>query len=162
MSALSGTTREPGASTLNSSAAAANPTVPLASATASTGSVPAGMLASVPVGAPQPNTGTFRALRHRNFQLYLGGQLVSLAGTWMQNIAQGWLVYQISGSTVMLGVVGFAAAIPAFLIAPWAGVVVDRVNKRNLLVATQAILHRSGPGVARRRPGRLAGRSQLV
>ena len=64
---------------------------------------------------------------------------MSLAGTWMQNIAQGWLVYQISGSTVMLGVVGFAAAIPAFLIAPWAGVVVDRVNKRNLLVATQAV-----------------------
>ena len=81
----------------------------------------------------------FAALRHRNFQLYLGGQLVSLAGTWMQNIAQGWLVYQISGSTVMLGVVGFAAAIPAFLIAPWAGVIVDRVNKRNLLVATQAV-----------------------
>ena len=65
--------------------------------------------------------------------------MVSLAGTWMQNIAQGWLVYQISGSAAMLGVVGFAAAIPAFLIAPWAGVVVDRVNKRNLLVATQAV-----------------------
>jgi MFS family permease len=76
-------------------------------------------------------------LRHRNFQLYVGGQLVSLAGTWMQNIAQGWLVYEISGSAAMLGVVGFAAAIPAFLIAPWAGVVADRVDKRKLLIATQ-------------------------
>lgn len=81
--------------------------------------------------------GSFRSPRHRNFQLYVGGQLVSLAGTWMQNIAQGWLVYEISGSAAMLGIVGFASAIPAFLIAPWAGVVVDRVNKRNLLVLTQ-------------------------
>jgi MFS family permease len=89
------------------------------------------------VDAPAARSGTFKALRHRNFQLYVGGQLVSLAGTWMQNIAQGWLVYEISGSTAMLGVVGFAAAIPAFLIAPWAGVVADRVDKRKLLVATQ-------------------------
>jgi MFS family permease len=84
-----------------------------------------------------PAGGTFKALRHRNFQLYVGGQLVSLAGTWMQNIAQGWLVYEISGSAALLGVVGFAAAIPAFLIAPWAGVVADRVDKRKLLIATQ-------------------------
>jgi MFS family permease len=131
MSALSGTTREPSASTLSPGAPTSNSPVPPASA-----AVPA---VSTPVGAPERSSGTFRALRHRNFQLYLGGQLVSLAGTWMQNIAQGWLVYQISGSTVMLGIVGFAAAIPAFLIAPWAGVVVDRVNKRNLLVATQAV-----------------------
>lgn len=89
-------------------------------------------------GAPAQQ-GTFKALRHRNFQLYVGGQLVSLAGTWMQNIAQGWLVYQISGSAAMLGVVGFAAAIPSILIAPWAGVVIDHANKRHLLVATQII-----------------------
>jgi MFS family permease len=89
-------------------------------------------------GAPAGReNSTFKALRHRNFQLYVGGQLVSLAGTWMQSIAQGWLVYQISGSEAMLGVVGFASAIPAFLISPWAGVVIDRVDKRKLLVATQ-------------------------
>lgn len=89
-------------------------------------------------GAPAGRrSGTFKALRHRNFQLYVGGQLVSLAGTWMQSIAQGWLVYQISGSEAMLGVVGFAGAIPAVLISPWAGVVIDRVDRRKLLVATQ-------------------------
>jgi len=139
MSALSGTTRDSGAVTLNSSAAAINPPVPPASATISAVNAAVTAPVSTPIGAPERSAGTFRALRHRNFQLYLGGQLVSLAGTWMQNIAQGWLVYQISGSTVMLGVVGFAAAIPAFLIAPWAGVIVDRVNKRNLLVATQVV-----------------------
>lgn len=80
---------------------------------------------------------TFRALQHRNFQLYLFGQLVSLAGTWMQIVAQGWLVYQLSGSEAMLGVVGFASAIPALIVTPWAGVVVDRVRKRNIIIATQ-------------------------
>lgn len=92
------------------------------------------------IGAPPDAAGgTFRALRHRNFQLYLGGQLVSLAGTWMQAIAQGWLVYEISHSEAMLGVIGFAAAIPALVISPWAGVVVDRVSKRKLLVVTQTV-----------------------
>ena len=81
---------------------------------------------------------TFKALNHRNFQLYLAGQLVSLAGTWMQIIAQGWLVYQISGSEATLGIVGFAAAIPVLVISPWAGVVIDRVPKRTLLITTQS------------------------
>ncbi|HXF61074.1 MAG TPA: MFS transporter, partial [Caldilineaceae bacterium] len=80
---------------------------------------------------------TFSALRHRNYRLFLAGQLISLAGTWMQIIAQGWLVYEISGSELALGIVGFASAIPALVITPWAGVVVDRVSKRALLVATQ-------------------------
>lgn len=92
----------------------------------------------VPLRARQARKiGTFRALRHRNFQLYLGGSLISMAGTWMQIIAQGWLVYDLSRSEVALGIVGFAAAIPALLISPWAGVVVDRVHKRNLLLITQ-------------------------
>jgi MFS family permease len=77
-------------------------------------------------------------LQHRNFRLYFAGQLISVAGTWMQVVAQAWLVYQLSHSELMLGVVGFAAAIPSLLISPWGGVVVDRVNKRNLLVITQA------------------------
>ncbi len=81
---------------------------------------------------------TLSAMRHRNFRLYMGGQLISLVGTWMQIIAQGWLVYEISQSEAALGIVGFASAIPALLITPWGGVVVDQVPKRNLLVWTQS------------------------
>ena len=81
---------------------------------------------------------TFAALRHRNFQLYFGGQLISNAGTWMQVIAQGWLVYQLTHSDLALGFVGFAAAIPALIVSPWGGVIVDRVPKRKLLIITQA------------------------
>src|SRR5690606_5696067 len=80
---------------------------------------------------------SFSALHHRNYRLFLSGQLISLAGTWMQTIAQGWLVYQISGSELALGIVGFASAIPALVISPMAGVVADRVSRRALLVATQ-------------------------
>jgi MFS family permease len=80
----------------------------------------------------------FSALRHRNFQLYFGGQLVSNAGTWMQIIAQGWLVYQLTHSDLTLGIVGFAAAIPMLVVSPWGGVIVDRVPKRSLLMITQA------------------------
>src|SRR5690242_2429009 len=83
-------------------------------------------------------SGTFAALQHRNFQLYFGGQLISNAGTWMQVIAQGWLVYQLSHSELALGIVGFAAAIPSLLVSPWGGVVVDRAPKRTLLILTQA------------------------
>jgi MFS family permease len=80
---------------------------------------------------------TFSALRHRNFQLYVSGQLFSTMGTWMQIIAQGWLVYQLSQSELILGIVGFASAIPALLITPWGGVIVDTVSKRKLMVITQ-------------------------
>ncbi|MGA7607865.1 MAG: MFS transporter [Anaerolineales bacterium] len=81
---------------------------------------------------------TFAALRHRDFQLYFGGQLISNAGTWMQVIAQGWLVYQLTHSDLALGIVGFAAAVPALIVSPWGGVVVDLVPKRTLLIITQA------------------------
>lgn len=81
---------------------------------------------------------TFSSLRHRNFQLFVFGQLISSVGTWMQIIAQGWLVYELSQSELALGIVGFAAAIPALVITPWGGVVVDRVPKRKLLVFTQS------------------------
>jgi MFS family permease len=84
------------------------------------------------------NTGMFAALQHRNYQLYFGGQLISNAGTWMQIIAQGWLVYQLSHSELALGMVGFAAAIPSLLVSPWGGVIVDRSPKRTLLILTQA------------------------
>lgn len=80
----------------------------------------------------------FAAMRHRNFQLYFGGQLVSNIGTWMQIIAQGWVVYQISRSELSLGLVAFASAIPVLVISPWGGVVVDRVSRRKLLILTQS------------------------
>jgi MFS family permease len=81
---------------------------------------------------------TFASLRHRNFQLYFGGMLISSIGTWMQIIAQSWLVYQIGHSELALGLVAFASAIPVLVVSPWAGVIVDRVSRRNLLILTQA------------------------
>lgn len=79
-----------------------------------------------------------RALRHRNFQLFFAGQLISLVGTWMQTVAQSWLVYRLTGSTLLLGTVGFASQIPVFLIAPIGGTVADRANRHRIVVATQA------------------------
>lgn len=92
-----------------------------------------------PVGpvAMSSRQGIFAAMRHRNFQLYFGGQLVSNIGTWMQVIAQAWVVYQIGHSELILGLVAFASAIPVLLITPWAGVVVDRMPRRTLLMITQ-------------------------
>src|SRR5258708_12396994 len=81
----------------------------------------------------------FRSLRHRNFQLFFGGQLISLTGTWMQSVAHSWLVYRLTGSAVLLGLVGFSNQIPVFLLAPWGGVVADRMNRRRILLATQTI-----------------------
>jgi MFS family permease len=81
----------------------------------------------------------WRALRHRNFRLFFGGQSISLIGTWMTRVATSWLVYRITRSPLMLGTVGFAGQIPTFLLAPFAGVIVDRVDRRSLLVWTQAV-----------------------
>jgi MFS family permease len=78
-----------------------------------------------------------RALKHRNFQLFFSGQLISLVGTWMQTVAQSWLVYRITGSSLLLGSVGFASQIPVFLMAPVGGVVADRVNRHRIVIATQ-------------------------
>ncbi len=85
----------------------------------------------------EPARSTFSALRHRNFQLYFGGQLISNIGTWMQIIAQSWVVYQLGHSEVTLGLVAFAPALPVMLISPWAGVITDRVDRRTLLYLTQ-------------------------
>src|SRR6266478_4807295 len=79
-----------------------------------------------------------RALKHRNFQLFFSGQLVSLDGTWMQTVAQSWLVYRITKSSLLLGSVGFASQIPVFLMAPIGGMVADRVNRHRIVIATQA------------------------
>ncbi len=81
---------------------------------------------------------TLRSLRHRNFRLFLSGQLISLIGTWMQSIAEGWLLYQMTGSAALLGVLGFLANIPALFPGPIAGVFVDRHNKRKMIFATQS------------------------
>ncbi len=80
---------------------------------------------------------TLRALRHRNFQLFFSGQLISLIGTWMQTVAQAWLVYRLTKSALLLGSVGFASQIPVFLIAPFGGITADRVNRQRLIIATQ-------------------------
>ncbi len=81
----------------------------------------------------------WRALRHRNFRLYFCGQSISLIGTWMTRIATVWLVYRLTGSAILLGTVGFVGQIPIFLLAPFAGVWVDRSNRRHVLLATQAL-----------------------
>jgi MFS family permease len=78
-----------------------------------------------------------RALKHRNFQLFFSGQLISLIGTWMQTVAQSWLVYRITKSSLLLGLVGFASQIPVFLMAPIGGMVADRVNRHRVVIATQ-------------------------
>jgi MFS family permease len=80
-----------------------------------------------------------RALRHRNYRLFFSGQSISLIGTWMTRIATSWLVYRLTGSALLLGIVGFAGQIPSFLLAPFAGVLVDRWNRHRLLVATQVL-----------------------
>jgi MFS family permease len=78
-----------------------------------------------------------RALRHRNFQLFFAGQLISLIGTWMQNVAQSWLVYRLTGSSLLLGSVGFASQFPVFLLAPVGGTIADRHDRRRIVIATQ-------------------------
>src|SRR4051812_15283746 len=80
-----------------------------------------------------------RALAYRNYRLFFGGQVVSLVGTWITTTATNWLVYRLTGSAVLLGVVGFAGQFPAFLLGPFAGILVDRVDRHRLLVATQTI-----------------------
>ena len=80
-----------------------------------------------------------RALRYRNYRLYFTGQSISLIGSWMTRIATSWLVYRLTGSALLLGLTGFAGQIPSFVLAPFAGVLVDRWNRRKLLVVTQIL-----------------------
>ena len=81
----------------------------------------------------------FRSLQYRNYRLFFGGQSLSLIGTWIQRIAMPWLVYRLSGSAFLLGVVGFAGQIPTFLLAPFAGVLSDRWNRYHILIVTQIL-----------------------
>jgi MFS family permease len=80
-----------------------------------------------------------RALRHRNYRLFFGGQSVSLIGTWITRIATSWLVYRLTGSALLLGVVGFCGQIPTLLLSPVAGVLVDRYDRHRILVITQIL-----------------------
>src|SRR5579885_2985845 len=80
-----------------------------------------------------------RALRHRNYRLFFGGQSVSLIGTWMTRLATSWLVYRLTRSALLLGLVSFAGQIPLFFLAPIAGVWVDRWNRHRTLVVTQIL-----------------------
>jgi MFS family permease len=80
-----------------------------------------------------------RALRHRNYQLFFGGQLISLTGTWMQQIAQSWLVYRLTRSSALLGLVSFAGQIPVFLLAAIGGAAADRRNRHRIIVWTQTL-----------------------
>jgi MFS family permease len=78
-----------------------------------------------------------RALQHRNFRLYLGGQGVSLVGTWLQTVAQSWLVYRLTDSAFLLGLTGFVSQAPVFFLAPFGGALADHLDRRRLLVWTQ-------------------------
>ena len=88
---------------------------------------------------PHPPGSIARALRHRNYRLFFGGQGTSLVGTWITRIAVSWLVYRLTGSELLLGVVGFAGQIPALILAPVAGVLVDRWDKHRIMVVTQVL-----------------------
>jgi MFS family permease len=83
--------------------------------------------------------GLGRALRHRNYRLYFIGQGLSLVGTWLTKVATAWLVYRMTGSAWLLGVVGFAGQIPTFILAPLAGALIDRWDRRRTLLVTQAL-----------------------
>src|SRR5215470_16981527 len=80
-----------------------------------------------------------RALDHRNYRLFFSGQSVSLIGTWMSRIATSWLVYRLTDSALLLGIAGFAGQIPAFFLAPVAGVWIDRMDRHRTLVVTQVL-----------------------
>src|SRR3989339_167361 len=80
-----------------------------------------------------------RSLANKNFRLLFFGQTLSITGTWMQNIALSWLVYRLTGSALLLGIVGFAGQIPLSIISPFAGVVIDRSNKHKIILLTQVL-----------------------
>jgi MFS family permease len=91
----------------------------------------------VTVPLPRP---TFGALRHRNFRLFLTGQFVSLTGTWMQTVAQGWLVLKLTESAFQVGLVTALGTLPVLLFTLYGGVIADRVNKRRFILALQACM----------------------
>ena len=89
--------------------------------------------------APTRVPHTFRALRHRNFRLFIGGQIVSLVGTWMQNVAQSWLVYRLTHSELLLGTAWFCSQIAVFALGPLGGIAADRFSRRKVVIVTQTL-----------------------
>src|SRR6266566_679969 len=97
---------------------------------------------AIPISAPgEPGmlARLLRALRHRNYRLYFAGQGISLVRTWLTQVATSWLVYRLTHSTLLLGLVAFAGQIPLFILAPFTGVLVDRWNRHRILIITQTI-----------------------
>jgi MFS family permease len=82
---------------------------------------------------------SLRAFRHRNYQLFFAGQLISVCGTWMQSVAQSWLVYRLTGSAALLGLVNFANLIPVFLLSPIGGATADRHSRHRIMIVTQVV-----------------------
>lgn len=118
---------------MRTSAGAAEPAPP---------DVPAGGAAAEPAAhtAGAARRHALRALRHPGYRAYFFAQALSFAGTWMQNVAQGWLVFRLTGSSLLLGTVSFTSQLPTLLLAPFAGVLADRVSLTKMVAATQAVL----------------------
>ncbi|MBZ5562689.1 MAG: MFS transporter [Acidobacteriia bacterium] len=91
----------------------------------------------IPNGKPSRLEVMFRALQYRNYRLFFLGQIISLVGTWMQSVAQSWLVYRLTGSSLLLGLVGFCGQFPVFLMAPVGGMLADRRSRHRIVIATQ-------------------------
>jgi len=91
------------------------------------------------LGSPSSALALFTIFRHRNYRLFFTGQLVSLMGSWMQIVAQAWLVYSLTHSTVLLGLTSFCAQVTVFFISPFGGMVADRVDRRRMLLVTQSL-----------------------
>src|SRR5579862_9050801 len=105
--------------------------------------------AALPIEGQVPDVGqaaagrissTFRALRHRNFRLFLTGQIISLVGTWMQNVAQSWLVYRLTHSEWLLGTAWFCSQIAVFALGPLGGLAADRFSRHKLVITTQTLM----------------------
>src|ERR1700730_3601607 len=84
--------------------------------------------------------GAFRALGYRNYRLFFGGQTLSLIGSWMETVAMSWLVYRLTGSSLLLGTVAFCSQVPAFVMSPLAGITADKHDKRKILIVTQSLM----------------------
>ena len=93
----------------------------------------------LPELAPSRIPHTFRALRHRNFRLFIGGQIISLVGTWMQNVALSWLVYRLTHSELLLGTAWFCSQIAVFALGPLGGIAADRFSRRKVVIVTQTL-----------------------
>src|SRR6185312_14348710 len=112
---------------------------------------------SAPLPVPPPTSrrpSIGRALSSRNYRLFFGGQSVSLVGTWITRIATSWLVYRLTGSAFLLGVVGFCGQIPTLILTPFSGVLIDRWNRHTVLVVTQVLSMLQSLALARRSSSR--------